>query len=374
MLRSLLVSSLLSLVGCATLEPSRALVTAADHQRLSIDPQLVAPWEDGRRTDGSAGTYEWWYLDAHLDDGSTLVVVFSDKPITDVQGPVRPSVHVNWDRADGTKFARVIEVPVEQFTASTKRCEVTLGANVFEGDLHTYHLKVDDAAVHLDLTLVSESLPWRPGGGLAFGPHDERSFAWLPAVPQGRVSGTLTADGRTVALSGSGYHDHNWGNAALQSLIHDWYWARAQVGPYTVIASDIITEERYGFRAWPVFFLARGTQLLAQGGETVHFTASPPTVDEVTGKPVSDRLVWDWSEGKERYRVTFQRRKNLVRGLLTDGLPPFTRFLAKLAGLDPAYLRFTGQVTVEQLEGETVTAKETNDAAVWELMYLGHAR
>jgi hypothetical protein len=283
-------------------------------------------------------------------------------------------VHVNWDLADGTKFSRVIEVPVEQFTASTKGCDVTLGRNSFQGDLSTYHVKVDDPQVQLDLTLVTQSRPWRPGGGLAFGPKDERYFAWLPAVPQGQVGGTIVTGQRRATLSGSGYHDHNWGNAALQSLIHDWYWARAQVGPYTVIASDIVTEQRYGYQAWPVFFLAKGSQLLAQGGETVHFTASPPTVDELTGKPVSDHLTWDFRDGGQRYRVSFHRRKNLLRGLLVDTLPPFLRFLAKLAGLDPAYLRFTGEVSVEQLEGDSVISKEANDAAVWELMYLGHAR
>jgi hypothetical protein len=33
-------------------------------------------WEDGIRTSGEKGTYEWWYFDAHLDDGSTVVIVF----------------------------------------------------------------------------------------------------------------------------------------------------------------------------------------------------------------------------------------------------------------------------------------------------------
>ena len=35
------------------------------------------------RTDGGKGTYEWWYFDAYLNDGSKLVITFSTKPITD---------------------------------------------------------------------------------------------------------------------------------------------------------------------------------------------------------------------------------------------------------------------------------------------------
>jgi len=41
-----------------------------DYQRLGLSPTAIAPWEDGARTDGSAGTYEWWYFDAHLADGA----------------------------------------------------------------------------------------------------------------------------------------------------------------------------------------------------------------------------------------------------------------------------------------------------------------
>jgi hypothetical protein len=49
---------------------------AEDYERIGIKPDQVLPWEDGARTDGSAGTYEWWYFDAHLGDGAKLVVVF----------------------------------------------------------------------------------------------------------------------------------------------------------------------------------------------------------------------------------------------------------------------------------------------------------
>jgi hypothetical protein len=41
-------------------------------------------WEDGIRTSGEKGTYEWWYFDAHLDDGSTVVIVFFTKFMTSI--------------------------------------------------------------------------------------------------------------------------------------------------------------------------------------------------------------------------------------------------------------------------------------------------
>ena len=53
---------------------------AADYQKLGIDPFDVAQFEDGQRIGTEKGRYEWWYFDAHLDDGATVVVVFYTKP------------------------------------------------------------------------------------------------------------------------------------------------------------------------------------------------------------------------------------------------------------------------------------------------------
>src|SRR5271170_5917739 len=55
----------------------------ADYQRLGLSRDTVAPWEDGARTDGGRGSFEWWYFDAHLDDGAALVVMFMDKDFTE---------------------------------------------------------------------------------------------------------------------------------------------------------------------------------------------------------------------------------------------------------------------------------------------------
>ena len=49
----------------------------ADFAALGIG-QKIAIWEDGRRTPKSADTFEWWYFDGLLDDGTVVVVWFGD--------------------------------------------------------------------------------------------------------------------------------------------------------------------------------------------------------------------------------------------------------------------------------------------------------
>ena len=40
---------------------------------LGIDAKKVAVWEDGfRSVDELDHSFEWWYFDMHLDDGSTI--------------------------------------------------------------------------------------------------------------------------------------------------------------------------------------------------------------------------------------------------------------------------------------------------------------
>jgi hypothetical protein len=64
--------------------------TPADYERLGLSSTSIEPWDDGARTDHSAGTYEWWYFDAHLADGAKLVVVFMNKDIAEPQKPLSP--------------------------------------------------------------------------------------------------------------------------------------------------------------------------------------------------------------------------------------------------------------------------------------------
>ncbi|MEI6874577.1 MAG: hydroxyneurosporene dehydrogenase, partial [Spirochaetota bacterium] len=59
--------------------------------------------------------------------------------------------------------------------------------------------------------------PWRPASGIVA--DGDSFFAWLAAVPEGEVSGSITVGGQTRAVRGSGYHDHNWGNISTAALM-----------------------------------------------------------------------------------------------------------------------------------------------------------
>ncbi|MRX44648.1 lipocalin-like domain-containing protein [Agromyces kandeliae] len=345
-----------------------------DYRRFGLDPATIEPWEDGARTENSPGTYEWWYFDAHLDDGSKLVVVFQNKDAVSPDRGLSPLLRINLDLPDGRTIEKLHALPADSWSAATDHADVHLGANRFEGDLHTYRITATVDEVSIDVTLIGDIPPWRPGTGhLVFGAERTDVFAWLPSVPQGTVSGSLTLDGATRSISGVGYHDHNWGNVPLPRIVHDWYWARGRAGPYSVIASYITSVERLGFQAIPVFMLARDGEIVADDASRVRFGIDDVFTDEVTGKPVASVVRYTYADGDDEIVVEFTRERDLVRARMADGLSPVKRLLARLARFDGAYLRFAGPITVT-VRRNGATVERHSDEAIWELMYFGRAR
>jgi hypothetical protein len=316
------------------------------------------------------GTYEWWYFDAYLDDGAKLVVVFFTKNFTDISKPLAPMIRIDLDLPDGASYNKIAEFKPEEFSASHERCDVRIAGNSFSGDLHTYKIitKVDDIAV--EVSLIGEVPAWRPHTGhWYFGASDEHEFNWLPAVPQGKVDATYSVAGKSSHASGVGYHDHNWGNALMNSLINHWYWARGQAGPYTVVASYITAEQKYA-----VFLLAEDGRVVADDAGKVTFEQLGTYTDTVTGKPVANVTRYTYlDDGGDSYLVTFTRHRDLAVHKLINELDGFKKVAAKLARFDGAYLRFTGELRIEHHHAGKIVDSYT-DSAIWELMYLGKTR
>jgi hypothetical protein len=346
----------------------------SDYERLGLSRDAVAPWEDGARTDNRRGTYEWWYFDALFNDGSSLVIVFMNKDHAAANGPLAPTIRIDLDLADGRSFHKFATYPADSWLASTSRADVRIGENRFRGDLHSYSIEATVDEITVDVTLVGQVPAWRPGTGyMLYGAEGDKEFAWLPAVPQGAVSAVYSVGDEVHETAGVGYHDHNWGNVGLEKIVHDWYWARGQAGPYSVIASLVTAQERYGYTELPIFMLARDGEIVAEYPERVRFDALDVHTDPVTDKPVARVTRYTYAGDHESWVVTFTRKSDLSRSRMVDDLHGPKRVLAQLMRFDGAYLRFAGTLEIEHHRGAKLVERYSNDA-IWELMYFGHAR
>jgi hypothetical protein len=228
--------------------------------------KTIAAWEDGQRAPTQRGSFEWWYFDAHFDDLTTAVIVYATKSIINPAAPLTPNLSLTITRADGIKTAEFALPPAEQFSAAREVCDVHVGPSwVKQTGCRTcwsYSLHAETKSLAADLTFTGLVPPWRPEAGKSFFGDLEHYFAWLPAIPYGSVEGTLTYDGQTHAVRGSGYHDHNWGNVALPAVMDHWYWGRAHIGDYSLIFVEQVALKKYGATRMPVFLLAKGEAVL----------------------------------------------------------------------------------------------------------------
>jgi hypothetical protein len=206
-----------------------------DYEALGIGREIQVS-EDGRRTPSRPEDFEWWYFDGLLDDGSVVVVWFGDNWF---YGSHKRAISIEVT-APGEQPRRVMRTFDEPGAFARDRADVRIGPHRFEGDLKTYTIHVDPArfgGMGCNLVLRRRVASYRPATGHMMA--GDRFFAWFVAVPEGAVSGDLTIDGVTKSVSGSGYHDHNWGNVSPKDLFDGWWWGRARSGGDTLIASEL---------------------------------------------------------------------------------------------------------------------------------------
>ncbi len=342
---------------------TNALIGTLPHhyKRLGLTKGVIHDWEDGLRTAAVDGTFEWWYFDAHLDDGSTITVEFHTKPpYVSPNAPLTPFVLFTYTQPGGQRIDRTFLGTPAQFAAAEDRCDVTIGPNTFRcsADGYVIHVEIDDIAA--SFTLQPEVPPWRPETGhVFFGPDEEHYIAWLPVVARGAVDAVITINGHTEHRSGAGYHDHNWGNIAPRKVLDHWYWGRARIGEYTVVTLMFVSHAKYDKALLPAFMVAKDGAIIASavGPDRIGFSASDTVEHAETGVPVAKRLEYLVDNGDNAFRVTFDHRRDAYT--LDFGA----------AG---AYLRFTGDVTIEHRHGAEVTTETAQ--SLWELLYFGERR
>ena len=314
--------------------------------------EKVAVREDGRRTQSSADTFEWWYFDGLLDDGTVVVVWFGDNWF---YGSHKRAVSMELT-APGKPTRRIMRSFDEPGSFASEDADVRIGPHSFKGDLDTYSIHVDPVGtggMGCDLTLRRRVASYRPATGYI--ESGKQYFAWLVAVPEGEVTGTLTVDGATRQVTGSGYHDHNWGNVSPAKLFDNWWWGRGRSGGHTIIASDIHGKAAVGGASIPLFFVGDETQIEVNAfGSAVTTTEGEPVrhPDRHHERPIASGVSFATADGS---RAEFKISDHILKSadLLAD--EPFAiRAAAAAMSMKPWYTRFESPISLN-LPGQPPT-------------------
>lgn len=348
---------------------ARAANKPEDYTRFNVTPNIIRPWEDGMRTKADEKNFEWWYFDANLTDGSSVVATFMTKDSFNLGTELKPWVSFEITDANGKTTSYREDVTAENFSARTDYCDVHIGKNYLTGDLKSYTLHFEKDNFKADLNIKNTLSSWRPAAGAnLFG---NKQFSWLPAVPAADVSGTLVTNGQSVEVSGKGYHDHNWGDELMLKLMHHWYWGRADVEDYKVISTETTAEKAYNYEKMPVMMIADHGEIISGDESNMIVEDSDVFIDEQTKKPVQKNLKYTVKGEKNTYVVSYSMEKIISGFKMIDEMSGFKKLLAKLSGFDGAYLRFTGTIKVTKYEDNKVVDEAVNPNGIWELMYFG---
>ena len=317
--------------------------------------ETVQAFEDGIRTEAKSGSYEWWYFDSKYADGSSLVIIFYTKPVTSFAKKFKPFVSLNYVSPNGKEIRTTLEST--DYSFSKDCCDVRIGDCYMKGDLSHYDIYFKNTDVECKLTLDASVPSWRPDSGhIYFGQKD--FFAWLPSVPEGTVNATLKLKDETLELCGTGYHDHNWGNKLMILLMNDWYWGRAKIGDYVVVSSYIYANKQDGYKATPIFMLAKnGTILTDDAFKHLTYTERDFVKDSYTKRHVAKTLIYDYDDKDSgvHYRVTYKKGdEEIERQVMTDIVGRPLAMIFYLLGFRGSYHRMGGKVTLERFEGDKI--------------------
>ncbi|MCX6033040.1 MAG: hypothetical protein NT169_27620 [Chloroflexi bacterium] len=322
-----------------------------------IEP--LKPSDDGLHMElGKRGMYEWWYFDAHLDSGHTLVVFFhASNPNPGLEG--RTGVEIVLVRPDGKRVQEFVPYNRSEFTAARDHPEVTIGGNTLrveqrDGELPVYEIAVKEKELGCQLKYRAEVNGWKPGTGLShFG--NMGFFGWVIPCARASVEGTITDGDQTIQVKGIGYHDHNWLNFPFQSIIQYWMWGRIYSEHFTAAYAYIQCNEKVANHTVKVLMLANGKEVILSTGE-FDFRKDDfeynPTADYQFPKQITIHAPGALS-------ATLKTRRILEAQDMLENFSPVLRFLAKnILRIKPGYFRLVSDFELE-VTRDGASVKET---------------
>ncbi len=317
--------------------------------------QRLKPQDDGLHLDlANRGMFEWWYFDAHLDSGHTLVVFFhASNPNPGLEG--RIGLEMVLLRPDGKRVQKFFPYGRKDFFAAHDKAEVTIGRNIVrveqhDGGLPVYEIFVDEPGLGCHLTYKAEVDGWKPGTGLSqFG--ETGFFGWTIPFARASVSGTITDSDSQISVKGIGYHDHNWLNFPFPRMINYWMWGRIYSKNFTVVYAIIQCNEKAASHMVKVLMLADGQEVVLSSGEFV-FGKEELEYNPKAKYHFPRKLV---ISAPSEFKAILRVNKVLEAQDMLENYQPILRFIAgNIMQLKPGYFRLVSDAELEVTrEGKT---------------------
>jgi predicted secreted hydrolase len=319
----------------------------------------LRPEEDGLHIDPrKKGMYEWWYFDAHLDLGQTIVVFFYAANPNPGKGG-KAGVEIVLLRPDGTKTQRFVPYDKSAFKASRSEPDVQIGENFLKaeqrpGELPIYEVNVKEGDLAFHLTFRAEVNGWKPGSGISqFG--DLGYFAWVVPFARAKVEGTITDGSDVLQVKGVGYHDHNWLDFPFQSIIDYWMWGRVYSEHYTVSFAFIQCNAKVGHHRVTVLMMADGREVVLSTGE-FDFVMQDFQYDQRAKHSYPRRLT---ITVPHELQVDLRVRKVLESQDMLETLSMPIRVIAKhLMRIRPGYFRLSSDFEMKVTRQGTIRMEE----------------
>ena len=310
--------------------------------------QPLKPIDDGLHIDmGKRGMYEWWYFDAHLNTGHTIVVFFhAANPNPGTQG--KTGIEIVLLRPDGKRIQRFFAHDRSSFFAAREKPEVTMGGNTIRveqqnGELPVYEINVKEKGLGCQLKYTAEVNGWKPGTGLShFGKLGY--FGWVIPFARATVSGMITDGEETIQVSGIVYHDHNWLNFPFQTIINYWMWGRIYSESFTVAYAYIQCNEKVNNHTVKVLMVADGREVILSTGEfellSNDFEYNPKAKYQFPRRiSIQEPTI---------FNATLRMNKVLEAQDMLENFNPALRFIAKhILHMKPGYFRLLSDFELE---------------------------
>jgi predicted secreted hydrolase len=312
----------------------------------------IQPKDDALHIDmEKKGTREWWYFDARLDNGYTVVGFFRAKHERSGETGVEITIY----KPNGEKIQNVIDYLHSDLRASQDIPDVQIGRNYIKVDysnkeLPTYEIFLDEGEYGLHLKYTATVKGWKPGKGyIEFGKANQ--FGWVIALPRADVEGTIKINNETIQVKGIGYHDHNWLNFNFAMIIDYWYWGRIYSENFTVVFAYIKCNKRMDNYPIQVLMLAKNESVFLSSGE-YELTQENFEFNDKAGNKYPKILKFNIGN---QHEITLNVQELIDADNLLLELGAITRFFAKnLLKLKPGYFRLNSKFQLNMLhEGKS---------------------